>query len=106
MKMRETSRGQDKKLGDNNKQDASVYDAMVNLAQNFNLRYPLVDGKGNFGSLDRDPSAAQRYTECRLSRVGDIMLKDVDKNTVPMKLNYDETEYEPSITYIIPSIIS
>ena len=97
MKMRETSRGQDKKLGDNNNQDASVYDAMVNLAQNFNLRYPLVDGKGNFGSLDRDPSAAQRYTECRLSRVGDIMLKDVDKNTVPMKLNYDETEYEPEV---------
>lgn len=97
MKMRETSRGQDKKLGDNNKQDSSVYDAMVNLAQNFNLRYPLVDGKGNFGSLDRDPSAAQRYTECRLSRVGDIMLKDVDKNTVPMKLNYDETEYEPEV---------
>lgn len=97
MKMKETSRGQDKKLGDNNIQDASVYDAMVNLAQDFNMRYPLIDGRGNFGSLDRDPPAAMRYSESRLSRIGDLMLKDVDKNTVPMKLNYDETEYEPEV---------
>lgn len=77
--------------------DSSVYDAMVNLAQDFNMRYPLVDGRGNFGSLDRDPAASMRYSESRLSHAGELMLKDVDKNTVPMKLNYDETEYEPEV---------
>ena len=77
--------------------DSSIYDAMVRLAQDWNMRYPLVDGQGNFGSLDGDPPAAMRYTEARLGRVGDILLADLDKDTVDFRPNYDGSESEPSV---------
>ncbi|HHE76496.1 MAG TPA: DNA topoisomerase 4 subunit A, partial [Candidatus Parcubacteria bacterium] len=82
--------------------DASVYDALVRMAQEFSLRYPLVQGQGNFGSLDGDPPAAQRYTECRLSKTGEEMLKDINKNTVDFRDNYDGTRKEP---VVLPSPI-
>ena len=75
--------------------DASVYDAMVRLAQNFSMRYMLVDGHGNFGSVDGDPPAAYRYTEARLSRISDEMLRDIDKDTVDWDPNFDESRKEP-----------
>ena len=77
--------------------DASVYDAMVRLAQDFSLRYPLVDGQGNFGSVDGDPPAAYRYTEARMSKIACDMLTDIDKETIDWALNFDETKKEPSV---------
>ncbi len=77
--------------------DAAVYEALVRMAQDFSLRYPLIQGQGNFGSIDGDPPAAQRYTECRLSKIGTIMLKDIDKNTVDFRDNYDGTRKEPVV---------
>jgi len=77
--------------------DASIYDAMVRMAQPFSLRYPLVDGQGNFGSVDGDPPAAMRYTEARLARISDEMLADINKNTVDFGENYDGTETEPLV---------
>ena len=77
--------------------DASVYDALVRLAQDFSMRYMLVDGHGNFGSVDGDPPAAYRYTEARLSRLSDEMLRDIDKDTVDWDPNFDETRSEPRV---------
>jgi DNA gyrase subunit A len=77
--------------------DASIYDALVRMAQDFSLRYPLVQGQGNFGSLDGDPPAAMRYTEARLSRFGDEMLQDLGKETVDFTPNYDESLMEPVV---------
>ncbi|MDR2247627.1 MAG: DNA topoisomerase (ATP-hydrolyzing) subunit A [Treponema sp.] len=77
--------------------DASLYDAMVRMAQEFSLRYPLVQGQGNFGSLDGDPPAAMRYTEAKLSRIGDEMLQDLRKETVDFVPNYDESLTEPVV---------
>ena len=77
--------------------DASVYDAMVRLAQNFSMRYMLVDGHGNFGSVDGDPPAAYRYTEARLSKISNEMLRDIDKETVDWDPNFDETRKEPRV---------
>jgi len=77
--------------------DSSVYDAMVRMAQDWSLRYPLVDGQGNFGSMDGDSPAAMRYTEARLARISDEMLADINKNTVDFKLNFDDSLEEPSV---------
>ncbi len=77
--------------------DAPIYDALVRMAQPFNMRYPLVDGQGNFGSLDGDPPAAQRYTEARLTRVASSLLEDIDKDTVDFRANYDDSEHEPEV---------
>ncbi len=77
--------------------DASVYDAMVRLAQNFSLRYPLVDGHGNFGDVDGNPPAAYRYTEARMSKIADEMLRDIDKDTVDWDPNFDESRKEPRV---------
>src|SRR5687767_3817587 len=77
--------------------DASIYDTLVRLAQDFNMRSPLVDGQGNFGSIDGDPPAAMRYTEARLKSLGDEMMTDLDKETVDFVPNYDETTEEPSV---------
>src|SRR5216110_2368550 len=77
--------------------DAAIYDTLVRMAQPFSLRYPLVDGQGNFGNLDDDPPAAMRYTECRLSRVATEMLRDIDADTVDFKPNYDESRREPTV---------
>ena len=77
--------------------DGSVYDAMVRLAQNFSMRYMLVDGHGNFGSVDGDPAAAYRYTEARLSKISNEMLRDIDKDTVNWDPNFDESRKEPRV---------
>ena len=77
--------------------DASVYDALVRLAQDFSMRYPLIDGHGNFGSVDGDPPAAYRYTEARMSRMSEEMLRDIDKETVDWDPNFDETRKEPRV---------
>ncbi len=77
--------------------DSSVYDSMVRMAQPWSLRYPLVDGQGNFGSIDGDPPAAMRYTEARMSKIADELLKDIDKNTVDFQLNFDDTLEEPTV---------
>jgi len=77
--------------------DASVYDAMVRLAQNFSMRYMLVDGHGNFGSVDGDPPAAYRYTEARMSKISNEMLRDIDKDTVDWDPNFDESREEPRV---------
>ena len=77
--------------------DASVYDAMVRLAQDFSMRYPLVDGQGNFGSVDGDPPAAYRYTEARMSKMAVDLLTDIEKDTVDFGLNFDETKREPTV---------
>lgn len=77
--------------------DSSVYDAMVRLAQDFSMRYRLVDGQGNFGSIDDDPPAAMRYTEARLSRIADEMLVDIDKDTIDFVPNFDDSLKEPSV---------
>ena len=77
--------------------DASVYDAMVRLAQDFSMRYPLVDGQGNFGSVDGDPPAAYRYTEARMSKMAVDLLTDIEKDTVDFGPNFDETKKEPSV---------
>ena len=77
--------------------DGSVYDAMVRMAQDWSLRYPLVDGQGNFGSMDGDSPAAMRYTEARLARISDEMLADINKETVDFKLNFDDSIEEPTV---------
>ncbi len=77
--------------------DASIYDALVRMAQDFSLRNPLIDGQGNFGSVDGDPPAAMRYTECRLEKVSEELLADIDKDTVDFQDNYDGREHEPVV---------
>src|ERR671910_335984 len=77
--------------------DASIYDTLVRLAQDFNMRYTLVDGQGNFGSIDGDPPAAMRYTEARLKGLAEAMMADLDKETVDFVPNYDETTDEPTV---------
>jgi DNA gyrase subunit A len=72
--------------------DSAIYDALVRMAQDFSLRLPLIDGQGNFGSVDGDPPAAMRYTECRLQKVADKLLDDIDKDTVDFQENYDNSE--------------
>ena len=77
--------------------DSSVYDAMVRLAQDFSLRYPLIDGQGNFGSMDGDGAAAMRYTEAKMAKLGESLLTDIDKNTVDWRPNYDASREEPVV---------
>jgi DNA gyrase subunit A len=77
--------------------DAAVYDTLVRMAQGFNMRYPLIDGQGNFGSVDGDPAAAYRYTECRLARIAEEMLEDIEKETVDFIPNFDESTEEPTV---------
>ncbi len=77
--------------------DQSIYDTMVRMAQNFSLRYPLVDGQGNFGSIDGDPPAAMRYTESRLDKIAKHMLEDIEKRTVDFQPNFDDSENEPTV---------
>ena len=77
--------------------DTSVYDAMVRMAQDWSLRYPLVEGQGNFGSMDGDNPAAMRYTEARLRKIAEEMLADIEKNTVDFQLNFDDTLQEPTV---------
>ena len=77
--------------------DSSIYEAMVRMAQDFSMRLPLVDGQGNFGSIDGDPAAAMRYTESRLARSAESLLRDIDKDTIDFVPNYDETQEEPSV---------
>src|SRR2546429_7528978 len=77
--------------------DSAIYDALVRLAQDFAMRYPLVDGQGNFGSMDNDPAAAMRYTEARLARIATEMLRDIDEDTVDFGPNYDERRQEPLV---------
>src|SRR5438874_6730113 len=77
--------------------DQAIYDTLVRLAQDFSLRYPLVDGQGNFGSIDDDSPAAMRYTECRLARMATEMLRDIEADTVDFVPNYDESRREPSV---------
>ena len=86
--------------------DSSVYDALVRMAQPWSLRYPLVDGQGNFGSVDGDPPAAYRYTECRMERIAEAMMADIDMETVDMMANFDETTDEPTVLPTrIPTLI-
>src|SRR5215203_1837023 len=82
--------------------DSSVYDALVRMVQDFSLRYPLVDGQGNFGSMDGDPAAAYRYTEARLMRIATELLADIDKNTVDFAPNFDDRLEEPKV---LPSAV-
>ena len=82
--------------------DSAVYDALVRLAQNFNMRYPLIDGQGNFGSIDGDPAAAYRYTECRLDAVAEQLLADITRDTVDFVQNFDESAEEP---VVLPAMI-
>src|SRR6266581_1178511 len=77
--------------------DTAIYDTLVRMAQDFNMRYPLVDGQGNFGSVDGDPPAAMRYTEARLTKLAEEMLADIEKETVDFVPNFDETEKEPTV---------
>src|SRR5687768_12116250 len=77
--------------------DSSVYDAMVRMAQEWSMRYMLVDGQGNFGNQDGDGPAAMRYTEVRLKRLTDYMLNDIEKDTVDFQFNFDDSEREPSV---------
>src|SRR5680860_1568025 len=77
--------------------DSAIYDTLVRMAQEFSLRYTLVDGQGNFGSIDDDPAAAMRYTEARLGRLATELLRDIDADTVDFTLNYDESQSEPTI---------
>ncbi|MGD9508357.1 MAG: DNA gyrase subunit A [Geminicoccaceae bacterium] len=77
--------------------DSAIYDALVRMAQDFSMRLPLIDGQGNFGSMDGDPPAAMRYTESRLAKVADALLADIDKDTVDFRPNYDESREEPSV---------
>ena len=77
--------------------DSSIYDALVRLAQDFSIRYPLVDGHGNFGSVDGDPAAAMRYTEARLSKIAGLMLDDIEKETVDFYPNFDDTLMQPTV---------
>ncbi len=77
--------------------DQAVYDALVRMVQDFSMSLPLIDGQGNFGSIDGDPPAAMRYTETRLAKVSQYLIEDIEKNTVSFKSNYDETEFEPNV---------
>src|SRR5512141_233245 len=77
--------------------DSAIYDALVRMAQPFSMRYPLIDGQGNYGSVDGDPPAAMRYTEARLARIAAELLEDIDKETVDFKSNYDDSETEPEV---------
>src|ERR1700710_2636105 len=77
--------------------DSAIYDTLVRLAQDFSMRYPLVDGQGNFGSIDEDPAAAMRYTEARMARRATEMLRDIDADTVDFGPNYDESPQEPLV---------
>src|SRR5579862_4483580 len=77
--------------------DSAVYDSLVRLAQDFSMRYPLIDGQGNFGSVDGDEPAAMRYTEARMAAITDEMLADIDRNTVDFIPNYDGREQEPTV---------
>src|SRR6187200_2577208 len=77
--------------------DNAVYDALVRMAQPFSMRYMLIDGQGNFGSVDGDPPAAYRYTEARLSRISASLLEDIDKETVDFRPNFDDSEHEPEV---------
>lgn len=77
--------------------DASIYDALVRMAQDFSLRDPLIDGQGNYGSIDADPPAAMRYTECRLEKISQMLLLDIDQATVDFQENYDGRELEPTV---------
>ena len=77
--------------------DAPVYDSLVRMAQSFSMRYPLIDGQGNFGSVDGDPPAAMRYTEARLAKIAGMLLEDIDKETVDFRPNYDDSEHEPEV---------
>ncbi len=77
--------------------DVAVYDALVRMGQTFSMRYPLIDGQGNFGSVDGDPPAAMRYTEARLAQIAGTLLEDIDKETVDFRPNYDESEQEPEV---------
>ena len=86
--------------------DVAVYDALVRMGQDFSLRYPLIDPQGNFGSIDGDPPAAMRYTECRLSRIADYLLADIEKNTVNFFPNFDNTLSEPEVLpAILPNLL-
>ncbi len=86
--------------------DSAIYDTLVRMAQPFSLRYPLVDGQGNFGSVDGDPPAAMRYTECRMARIAGELLADIDMETVDFVPNYDESTFEPSVLPTrIPNLI-
>ncbi|MEG2525517.1 MAG: DNA gyrase subunit A, partial [Oscillospiraceae bacterium] len=86
--------------------DQSVYDAMVRLAQSFSMRYPLIEGQGNFGSVDGDPPAAYRYTEARMSKMAGLLLEDIDKETVDFTPNYDDTTVEPvALPSRIPNLL-
>ena len=77
--------------------DQAVYDALVRMVQEFSMSLPLIDGQGNFGSIDGDPPAAMRYTETKLSKISQYLIEDIEKNTVNFKSNYDETENEPVV---------
>src|SRR5258707_8767654 len=77
--------------------DSAIYDTLVRMAQDFSLRHPLIDGQGNFGSVDNDPPAAMRYTECRLQRIAGSLMEDIDKETVDFVPNYDESTLEPTV---------
>jgi DNA gyrase subunit A len=86
--------------------DAAVYDTLVRMAQDFNMRYPLIDGQGNFGSVDGDPAAAYRYTECRLARLAEELLADIEKDTVDFIPNFDESTEEPTVLPTrVPSLL-
>lgn len=86
--------------------DTSIYDALVRMAQDFSLRYPLIDGQGNFGNVDGDPAAAMRYTECRLARISDYLLADIDKDTVLFADNYSAEYKEPTVLpAVIPNLL-
>ena len=86
--------------------DSAIYDTLVRLAQPFSLRYPMVDGQGNFGSVDGDPPAAMRYTECRMTRLAGQMLADIELDTVDFVPNYDESTIEPTVLPTrIPNLI-
>jgi DNA gyrase subunit A len=77
--------------------DAAIYQTMVKMAQDFSMRYPLVDGHGNFGSIDGDAAAAMRYTESRMSKIASELLKDIDKDTIDWRSNYDDSRQEPAV---------
>src|SRR3989337_2348726 len=77
--------------------DAPVYEALVRMAQDFSMRYPLIDGQGNFGSIDGDPPAAMRYTEARMAQIASEMLADIDRDTVPFMPNFDDSLREPVV---------
>src|SRR3546814_19102659 len=77
--------------------DQAIYDAMVRMAQDFSMRLPLIDGQGNYGSMDGDPPAAMRYTAARLAKAAESLIDDIDKETVDFQNNYDDTNVEPAV---------